>query len=182
MLFNFFGCKKSDANFPDRKSVLTPEFSDCDNFFPIATFDLTKKGIKDKIHIIYVYFDPANNTSFPDNDNIDTYTFSIDQNGLYKPSFSKDALVIGKDYEKFFIEGKEKYSKAKFNSVDLSLTIDYHPEPEWWQYDETPKNSKGESYKYICQVDIIDITNDDCRMYVFYDELDRKVKCVYQRT
>jgi hypothetical protein len=182
MLFNFFGCKKSDTNFPDRKSVLTPEFSNYENFFPIATVDLTKKGIKDKIHIIYVYFDPANKTAFPDNDNIDTFTFDIDQNGLYKPFFSKDALVIGNDYEKYYIEGKEKYYKKKANNADLSLTIDYPSEPEWWQYDETPKTSNGENYKFICQVEIIDITNDDCRMYVFYDEQDRKVKCIYQRT
>jgi hypothetical protein len=182
MLSNFFGCKKSDTNFPDRQSVLTSEFSNYENFFPIATVDLSKKGIADKIHLIYVYFDPANTALFPDSDNIDTFTFSIDQNGLYKPSFDKDALVIGKDYEKYFIEGKQKYNKVKSNNADLSLTIDYNSEPEWWQDDETPRNSKGENYKYICQVDIIDITNDDCRMYVFYDQADRKVKCVYQRT
>jgi hypothetical protein len=182
MVLNLFGCKKSDIHFPDRQNVLTPEFSNYENFLPIATLDLTKKGIKDKIHLIYVYFDPSNTTSFPDNDNIDLITFNIDPNGLYKPSFNTDVLIIGKDYEKYFAEGKEKYNNSKSNNIDLSLTIDYPSEAEWWQHDETPKNSRGENYKFICQVEIIDITNDDCRMYVFYDPLEKKVKCVYQRT
>jgi hypothetical protein len=181
MLFNF-GCKKADSKFPERSNVLTSEFASYENFFPITTVDLNNKGIKDKINIIYVYFDPANRASFPDNDNIDNFTFGIEQSGLYRPVFNKEALVIGHDYEKYFVEGKAKYNKAKSNNIDFKFIIEYPSEPKWWQDDETPKNSKGENYKFICQVEIIEITNDDCRMYVFYDEQDRKVKCVYQRT
>ena len=36
--------------------------------------------------------------------------------------------------------------------------------------------------QFICQVDIYETFNDDCRLYVFCDQGERKVKYVYQRT
>lgn len=181
MLFSF-GCKQSDRFFPDKKTILTEEFSNFDNFFPIATLDLSSKGIKDKIHVMYVSFDPDidHRKSFPDSDYIDEFTFNITDNGLYQPTFDKSALVVGKDFKKYFNEGREKYLKAKRDNRTWTL-IEIAEEPEWWQVDQTPTNSKGQRMKFICEVDIYDVFNDDCRLYVFYDEADRRVKYVYQR-
>lgn len=183
MLFNF-GCKKTESKFPDRKTVLVGEFSSYENFFPIISLDLNNKGIKDKIHVIYVSFDPSidDEKYFPENENIDVFTYNIEKNNLYRPLFNKDALIIGYDFEKYFIEGKTKFQKAKLENIDFQFIVEYPENPEWWQDDETPKNSKGENFKFICQVEIIELHNDDCRMYVFYDQTDRQVKCIYQRT
>ena len=182
MLFNL-GCKQSDTFFPDKKTVLTPEFSNYDNFFPIATLDLGAKGIKDKIHVMYVSFDPDidHNKPFPNKDYIDEFTFNIVENGLYQPAFDKVAMMIGSGFEKYFKEGQEKYLKAKKENKTSTL-IEIIDEPEWWQDDQTPINSKGQKMKFICQVDIYEVFSDDCRLYVFYDKDDRKVKYVYQRT
>ena len=183
MLFNF-GCKKIEPKFPDRKAVLVSEFSSYENFFPIITLDLTGKGIKDKIHVIYVSFDPSTDSkkNFPENENVDAFTYSIEKDGLYRPLFDKGALIIGHDFEKYFVEGKAKYQRAKSDNIDFQFIVEYPENPEWWQDDETPKDSKGENCKFICQVEVIELNNDDCRMYIFYDQTARQVKCIYQRT
>jgi hypothetical protein len=181
-MFFSFSCKQNDSLFPDKKTVLTTEFSNFDNFFPIATLDLSNKGVKDKIHVIYVSFDPDidHNTPFPDKDYIDEFTFNITENGLFQPTFDKSALTIGKEFEKYFKEGQEKFQKAKAENKTSTL-IEIIDVPEWWQDDQTPLNSKGQKMKFICQVDIYETFNDDCRLYVFYDKDDRKVKYIYQR-
>ena len=105
LLLNF-GCIKNDIKFPERKDVLTTEFSEFENFFPLATLDLSKKGIKEKIHIIFVSFNyngKENDENFPKNESMGNFTFKIQENGLYKPTFSKNALKIEKDYKKYFI-------------------------------------------------------------------------------
>lgn len=182
MLFNF-SCKQDGSFFPDKEMVLATELLAYDNFFPIATIDLSSKGIKDKIHVIYVSFDPDidHAKSFPGNDNIDQFSFNILDNGRYQATFDKSALVVGKNFEKYFNEGKDKYLKVK-NGNKTSTLIEMLDVPEWWQDDQTPINSKGLEMKFICQVDIFEVFNDDCRLFVFYDKEDRKVSYVYQRS
>lgn len=175
-------CEESDSLFPERQSVLVKDFKDYENFFPIATIDLSDNGFKDKIHIMYVCFDPEVNHSnlFPNNDNIDEFTFEITKNGLYRPKFDKSALKIGKDFEKFFDEYREKYVSVKSKNEN-SVVIEFAEEPEWWQFDQTPLNSKGEKMKFICQIDMYEITHDDCRLYIFYDVGGKQIKYVHQR-
>lgn len=179
-----FSCKQNEKLVDERQVILTSEFSGYDNFFPIASLDLTSKGVKDKIHVMYVSFDPGPNyeSAFSKGENIDRFSFKISENGKYRPMFNKTALGIGGDFKDFFKEDLESYRSAKKND-DLSELIDFAEEPGWWQYDETPLNSKGKPMRFICQVDMGRIlVNDDCRLYVFYDEIDRVVKYVYQRT
>jgi hypothetical protein len=179
-----FSCSQSEKVLDDRQLVLTPEFSGYDNFFPLATLDLSDKGIKDKIHVMYVDFDPGPDYEnvFPKGDYIDEFSFRIRKDGTYQPTFKKSALVIGKDFEGYFKEDLESYRNKKMKK-DLLGWIDITDKPRWWQYDQTPKNSKGKPMKFICQVDMGRILiNDDCRLFVFYDEGDRIVKYVYQRT
>ena len=183
-LFSFFFKKTTlEKVFPDRSEILIESFSKNENFFPIATIDLTKKGIKDKIHILYVSFDPEVNDSicFPKGDNKDNFSFDIEKNGKLKPTFNDKALKIGESFEKYFLKAKDKYEKAKTNPSILKYLIDFSKKPEWWQSDETPINSKGVKYKFICQVEIDDLCDDDCKMFVFYDNSDNKLRVIYQR-
>jgi hypothetical protein len=179
-----FGCTNKEKNFPDTQDVLAPGYSSFENFFPIKTLDLSTKGISDKIHIMYVCFDPDidSRETFPDQDYIDEFTFKIMDDGIYQPTFDKKALTIGENYKKYFVEGKRKYESLKMTNKDVTKFIDLAEKPEWWQDDQTPTNSKGENMTFICQIDIYEVFNDDCRLYVFYDKTDRIVKYIYQRT
>ena len=172
---------QSDEYFPNKSKVLTTEFNKSENFFPIATLDLTSKGIKDKIHVIFVCFDPAidHYVPFPEGDYIDNYSFEITNDGLYNPTFNKTALDIGNRYLKYFVEGKSKFNDSKSEST--SSLIRFYERPMWLQSNDTPKNSKGENMKFICQMEVYKVFNDDCWLYVFYDEMDRKVEYVLQR-
>ncbi|MNK05507.1 hypothetical protein D3C87_233900 [compost metagenome] len=183
MVFSFFGCKRNESSEQSKDQMLTQDFSSFENFFPIKTLDLRKKGIKDKIHVMYVSFDPDidQEKAFPGDDYIDEFTFKITSNGLFHPTFDKTALKIGKDFKDYFDEGKAKYLNLK-NKNTLSPFVDTYIVPDWWQYDQTPVNSKGEKMKFICQLDADQFFNDDCRIFIFYDEDDRVVKYIYQRT
>jgi hypothetical protein len=183
-LFSFFKRNENHVLFPDRKQVLETSFTRFDNFFPVATLDLSSRGITAPIHIIYVSFDPAieDPTLFTKSDNIDEFTFEIMNDGKLKPTFNEKALIITDNFEKYFKKGQKKYSEAKKQIKNVGSFIDFPDEPQWWQYDQTPKNSKGENYLFICELDMDDIVDDDCRMFVFFDKVDKKIKCVYQRT
>lgn len=161
---------------------LTEEFAESENFFFLETLDLSKKGIKDRIHVIYVPFDPdTDEEAFSGNDNIDNFSFKIESNGKYHPLFNKSALIVGEDFREYFLEDLSVYRKA-LSENKISQWIDLTDKPEWWQYDETPLNSRGKPMQFICQVDMGRIiVNDDCRLFVFYDETDRIVKYIYQR-
>jgi hypothetical protein len=182
IMFLNFGCKTNHDYLPDKKKVLTPDFSNYENFFPIATLDLAHKGIQDKIHIMYVSFDPSidHRKPFPGADYIDEFSFNITNEGLFKPTFDKSALIIGNDFRKYFVEGQAKYNKA-MQTNQASTLINFSDEPGWWQDDQTPMNSKGKPMTFICQLDIYEVFNDDSRLFVFYDKDDRAVKYIYQR-
>ncbi|NER11773.1 hypothetical protein SAMN06265375_1122 [Muriicola jejuensis] len=167
--------------FPEKSDVLNPDYVSYENFFPIATLDLTSQGIEDKIHIVFTSFDPDidHNEPFPEGDYIDNYSFAIESDGLLKPTFKESALEIGNGYMKYFIEGKSKFNESK-SQLTTSI-LRFYKYPEWLQFDQTPKNSRGENMKFICQADIYKVFNDDCWLYVFYDESDRKVKIILQR-
>lgn len=73
ILFFSFSCRQKNNFFPEKKTILSNEYLKFDNFFPIATLDLSNKGIKDKIHVMYVSFDPNidHDRQFPGQDNVD---------------------------------------------------------------------------------------------------------------
>ncbi len=183
-LLSFFAKDNSHKLFPNKGDIIVEGFSKYENFFPIATLDLSSKGIKDPMHIVYVSFDPAidDSTIFPKPDYIDEFTFDIVESGKLKPTFNEKALAITDEFRKYFKEGIKKYQKAKKGTKDVNKIIDFVEEPEWWQADQTPINAKGEKYKFICELELSEIIDDDCKMFVFYDKSDRKIKVVYQRT
>jgi hypothetical protein len=174
---------KKEGSFPDRAVMLKAEYAKYENFFPIATLDLKEKGITDKIHVMYVAIDPDNDDDsfFPGNDYLDEFTFHISKDGLYTPTFKKSVLKISSDFRGYFNEGKSIYDKRNLRKSHGNL-VQTLSKPEWWQYDQTPLNSKKQKMTFICQVNISYLFNDDCRLYVFYDKADRVVKYIYQRT
>ena len=60
-------------------------------------------------------------------------------------------MTIGKDFEKYFKEGQEKYLNIKAKNK-TPTAIEIRDEPEWWQDDQTPLNSKGQKMKFICHL------------------------------
>lgn len=181
LLIGLLSCTRNNEVSED-SNWLTAEFTESENFFVLETLDLSSKGIKDRIHVIYVPFDPdTEEEAFPGNDNIDNFSFKIESDGKYRPLFNKSALTVGNDFNEYFLEDLSAYRKALSND-NIGQWINLTDKPEWWQYDETPLNSRGKPMKFICQVDMGRIiVNDDCRLFVFYDETDRIVKCIYQR-
>lgn len=178
-----FSCKNENISYPSKDQVIVKEFSNYENIFPLATIDVTEKGIDEKIHLIFISF--YHNTkvfgeNFPKGENVANFTFKIQKNGKYKPTFSKDALIIDPENKLYFIKNKELYYAAKSNKKDILNIIRKYNNPEWWQGDETPTNSKGQKFKFLCQFEMGDFIGDDCCVYVFYDKTDREVKYIHQ--
>jgi hypothetical protein len=170
--------------FPAREKVLAKEYQAFDNFFPIATIDLSPTGIRHHLHIIYTFLDPVNTKqdfSSP-GDTVDDFSFIIQEDGLHKPAFGTTTLTITNKYEQDFGQFIEKCKVAPAIAGNKSWSIiEFEEEPEWIQGDETPLNSKGQPMKFICQVDLWDII-ECCWMYVFFDSHDNIVRTIYQRT
>jgi hypothetical protein len=111
--------------FPSKAEILNDKYLLFDNFFPIAAVDLTGKGIKDTIPIVYVSFDPdiVDSLCFPKNDNQDGFTFEIDNTGKLLPLFNENAFKIGARFEQYFILGQEKYKQALTRQSELKNQI-----------------------------------------------------------
>ena len=176
-------CGTKTEYFPKKSDILVSKLEHFDNFFPIATLDLTEQGITDPIHIIYLSLDPFMDDHFdpfPNDDHIDNFSFVITKNGKLDINFGVSALNISQRFKEEFNEDLLKFSKYK-KTVKRDWIIDFPIDPVWWQDDETPLSSKGNKMRFVCQVDIGEILSDDCRMFVFYDESDRVIKNIYQR-
>lgn len=176
MLFNLFS---SSQNFPEKDNILVKDFSSFDNFFPIASIE--KKGIEEKIHIVYVSFNYNGkqiDLNFPKDEDMDHFTFQIEENGLYRPTFKKEAMEIENAHLPYFEQSKQKYSQTNPKKIKLKI----RNMPDWLQNDATPINSIGEKFRFICQFEAESFSIDDSWIYVFYDQMDRQVKYVHQRT
>ncbi|QYJ69092.1 hypothetical protein [Flavobacterium litorale] len=161
------------------------QFDKYENFLPLVTLDLSYKGIRDKIHIIFVCFAHSSrpiDPDFPLGESMGNYTFKIEENNLYKPIFSKNALNIDNKYLNHFELIQIEYSKLKKMNKDILHTITTPNKPEWWQNDQTPLNSIGKEFKFVCQLEMDKIFGDHALMctYIFYDEHDREVKYIHQ--
>lgn len=167
--------------YPDIKNMIVAEYTKFPNIIPIATLDLKSSGIADPIHIMYIWFDPDNQFSkYAPPEYCDNFSFTIQPSGLLKPKFPPSTLSITPKNRVYFEEGHTKFLNQK-NSIDPVTLIEFPKEPDWWQDDDTPLNSKKQPMRFICQLDIGKIFNDDCRMFVFYDQHDKTVRYIYQR-
>ena len=164
--------------FPRKEKVLTEDFVNFNNFFPIATVEMDEGGRIVPIHIIYTFFEGSNADKeyFSEGEYGGNFSFEIIGN-LCQPTFKKDALKINDDYLEFLNEAMEKYRSADRWHAQLNFLI----KPEWWQGDDTPITDTGEPLKFICQLDLAEIVDDDCRMFIFYNNKNNKIRNVYQR-
>ncbi len=182
-LLTLNSCGEKIQYFPIKSDILVSRIKHLENFFPIATLNLNEQGINDPIHIIYLSFDPFMDDHFepfPNDDNIDSFSFIINKNGKLDIDFEISTLNISERFQEEFNNDLIKFSEYK-KTAKKDWIIDFPKKPEWWQDDETPLNSKGNKMVFVCQVDIGEILSDDCRMFVFYDETDRIIKNIYQR-
>ncbi len=171
--------------YPEKENVLCPDYAGFDNFFPLVTLDLSHKGIMDKIHIIYVSFNyngRPEDENFPPEESMGNFTFDINPDNLYKPSFSTNALVITEQYRIHFERTEKLYRQLKDNKKDILEFLRTPKEPDWLQNDLTPFNSLGDKYNFICQLELELLFEHvgNMYLYVFYDAHDKKVKYFYQ--
>ena len=185
LAFSFlnFESKKENIIYPNKKQIIVEEFTNFENILPLATIDFSEKGIQEKIHIIFISFNydgKENDENFPKGESMGNYTYKIQKNGKYQPTFSKNVLKIESKYKTYFLKSKEKFDAAKSTKKNVLSIIEKQENPEWWQNDATPTNSKGQKFKFVCQFEMGDFIGDDCCVYVFYDKTDREVKYIHQ--
>ena len=184
-LFVLSACKEEPVireSFPSRTEIISPEFSSSPNIFPIAFLNFSKKGITEKLPVVYVYFnDHAGTNSFLIfKDDINHFTLQPDGHGKYRPMFTPEALLVYDKARPYFVASQEQFELVKSRATADSF-IEFPAVPEWLGEDETPLNEAGEKMQFICEVDLYDLVKDACRMFVFYDPHKKMVKNVYQR-
>jgi hypothetical protein len=85
--------------FPPLKGLVTEEFQNSNNLFPIAYVNVTIGNKPFRIPITYsLLFYPYDSSHFQfKGDYIDSYSFQILNNGISKPMFKKEAILISKE-------------------------------------------------------------------------------------
>lgn len=170
-------------SFPSLDNIIEADFAQSDNIFPIAVVNVNLDGESFKIPISYslLHGDVDTNLFLVKGDNIDHYSFTLLEDGKAKPMFKKEVLALPDSWLPYLTKAKQKFESAK-SQIDLNKYIKFYRRPNWWQYDETPLCSDGTLMKFICQVELYDITADFCCLYIFFDKQNKLVKQVYQRT
>lgn len=185
LLFGFYQnsfAQNKIEPFPPLKGLVTEEFQNSNNLFPIAYVNVTIGNKPFRIPITYsLLFYPYDSSHFQfKGDYIDSYCFQILNNGISKPMFKKEAILISKEKNKYLIETSNRYENAKLN-LNLNQLIEFPKVPDWWQNDQTPKDELGKPLMYICEINLLQIFDDDCKMYVFFDPKRKLVRQIYQR-
>jgi hypothetical protein len=177
-----FGCNSQNKieYFPQKKDVLITEYSDYTNFFPIGKINLKKFGIDKNIGLVYVFFDHEER-GFQKGDDIDHFSYQIQNDGKLKPTFESISLNMTDSYGKYLTQSIDKYKDFK-KKGNTKFLISFYEEPEWWQDDETPIQEDGNQMTFICQIDCYEFSEDDCRMFVFLDRKKEILRIIYQRT
>ncbi len=168
-------------SFPNLISFVDPSFANSDNIFPLAFINIQLDSKNYKIPVSYSLLNDNNRNNFLNkSDNIDNYCFEVLKNGKCKPLFKKEALNLPTDWLKYLKKTKENYDRAK-SIIDLNNYIKFLNKPKWWQDDATPMDAEGKPLLFICQLELKDITTDDCSLYIFFDKKRKLVRQIYQR-
>ena len=178
-----FNSKAQTITFPSLEVALVEDFTSFENFMPLLSLDLSGEGITDKIYVIFLSFNYNGSevdNNFKEGESMGNYFYQINNDGKYIPSFKKGAMKIDQQYLPFFLKTKEKYQQLQRNKADVLSSIQFYDEPNWWQHDQTPFNSKGEKYTFICQFEPGELLGDDCCVYVFYDRNDKRIAYIHQ--
>lgn len=177
--------------FPNKEDVLTNDWIEFENITPLMIVPVEIDGKQIPIPIIFVEFDPNFPTTeelrpyyFNDNDTgLDGYSAILTADNKLDFQFRKETLVITERYRRFFEKGQETLMQYRQNEKEnIKLSIGLFGEPEWLQWDETPKTADGTPYILIGEMDMDHIINDYCRFFIFYEPISRTVKNIYQRT
>jgi hypothetical protein len=169
-------------HYPILYGLVTEEFKNNNNLFPIANVQATIGNKQFRIPVIYSYLFHSIDSKlfFFKGDYVDNYSFQILDNGISKPMFKKEALLVSKDQERFLNDTRRRYDSAKLN-INLEQLIEFPKVPDWWQNDQTPIDEAGKSLIFICEINLLQIFDDDCKMYVFFDPKKKLVRQIYQR-
>ena len=168
-------------SFPNTSNILDNSFKSIDKLFPVAMLDISNKGYKEKIPIIFAFFTEHNNEKefLKPGDNISCYSFQKMPEGKYKPLFTEKALSIDKSNEEFLKETIKHYDSVK-TKLNIRSFLEFPGEPDWWQNDETPLTSMGKKMIFICQLEFYKPTSNDCKAFIFYDPENKIVTHVIQ--
>ena len=173
--------RSQTESFPDASNILDNSFKSVDKLFPVVLLDISNKGYKEKIPIIYAYFTEHNNEKefLKPGDNINSYSFQKMSDGKYKPLFTEKALNIDKSNEEYLRKTIKHYDSVK-TKLNIRSFLEFPSEPDWWQNDETPSTSNGKKMIFICQLEFYKSTSNDCKAFIFYDPENKIVTHVIQ--
>ena len=179
-----FVCCKTNSqteSFPDVSKIIDNSFKSMDKLFPVAMLDMSNKGYKEKIPIIYAYFTEHNNEKefLKKGDDISSYSFQKMPDGKYKPLFTEKALNLDKSYEEYLKKTIKHYDSVK-TKLNIRSFLEFPAEPDWWQNDETPSASNGKKMIFICQLEFNKATLNDCKGFIFYDPENKIVTHIIQ--
>lgn len=174
--------RSQTESFPAISNVIDSSFKEIDKLFPVAMIDLKRKGINEKIPVIYAYFTThaGNEKEFlRKGDHAGSYSFQKMPNGKYKPLFTEKALTVEKSYEEYLEKTKHYYDSVK-TKMRVEPYLEFLKDPDWWQNDETPLTSSGKQMRFICQIEMHKPTSQDCKAFIFYDPENKIVTHVIQ--
>lgn len=174
--------QKKIISFPLLSEFTIPDFAQQDNIFPIA---LIEYAINDEIYRIPISYSLLHDSIDSSNffikgDFINNYSFKILENGKCTPLFKKETLILPSNWTQFLSRARNKFDSAK-SKINLANYLKFFLEPEWWQDDATPLCEDGSPMKFICQIELGNLTTDDCCLYIFLDKKRKLVKQIYQR-
>src|SRR6187455_3316257 len=137
----FVSCKTNSQTegFPDVSKIIDNSFKSIDKLFPVAMLDISNKGYKERIPIIFAYITELNNENefLRKGDGISSYSFQKMPDGKYKPLFTEKALSLNKSHEEFLKKTIIHYDSVK-TKLNIRSFLEFPSEPDWWQNDETP--------------------------------------------
>jgi hypothetical protein len=186
LFFLFIGSntngQTSIESFPKLTNFIIVKFANSNNIFPIAFIEVKIENQNYKIPISYSFLTHRidNKHFLHKDDNIDNYCFKVLEKGICKPLFKKEALILPPNERHLLITTRRRYDSIR-TKINLKDYIEFTNEPEWWQNDQTPIDEKGKPLTFICQIGLIDIFDDDCKMFVFFDSKRKIVRQIYQR-
>lgn len=161
------------------------------HFKPLISIDLSLIDKKWTGNIFIVYFndDPYCEESKQYlNDDCDGTKVTFDIiDGKYKFKADFGYFKTNEDWKEWLEMGDKSYQEflenVKSEPTDSKNFISqFNKKPKWLQSDETPRNSKGQKMKFICQINSGSIVNDYCEeeIFLFYDPVDNVAVQVHQ--
>jgi len=186
LLWSFSSCtsngQRKVESFPNLANFIDNDYSQVDNIFPIARVSINLEGNEYSIPISYslLHYSVDSSNFLIKGDFIDNYSFNILDDGKCRPLFKKEILKLPQDWAQFLTNTRQRFDSAKLK-INLNNYLQFPSEPQWWQNDATPLSEDGSSMKFICQIELRDITTDDCCLFIFLDKKRNLVRQIYQR-